>query len=244
MNIEQVNSVLNRAIVAIQADEIEAMSEAMAGSYSVPSPSQMGFGGAQQPKDVKPAKVSGAPKPKTEDDFRAEHERALEYLSKHATKLKGEKWWIPPHNMMINQAVRNVNLWTFNYRMDVSHEGGRRGGAVNGIVVAPKWSPVQLKKTLGRMLPSGTHVIDVELVKKLISVAKEQSGIQQDVGEKLDRLEREHGIKIPAVVRKRLMGDALKVAKRRMGASGRPPVKLHLFDGSKPQKTTQTIRYM
>jgi len=43
MNIEQVNSVLSRAIVAIQADEIESMSEAMAGSYRVPSPGKMGF---------------------------------------------------------------------------------------------------------------------------------------------------------------------------------------------------------
>jgi len=50
MDIERVNSVLSKAIVAFQAEEIDLMSEAMAGDYSVPSPGRVM--GTEQPQQL------------------------------------------------------------------------------------------------------------------------------------------------------------------------------------------------
>jgi len=63
MDIERINTTLNRAIAGLQGDEIEAMLEAMAHgvtSYDVPSPSG-GRGGYIPPS---PASMGFAPKPK------------------------------------------------------------------------------------------------------------------------------------------------------------------------------------
>jgi len=83
MNIERVNQVLNSAIVSLQESEIDGLVEkATVGSYSIPSPVQMGFG--YRPKSPK---AMGYKKPETKKvDLKTWTPKEQAYFAKMAVK--------------------------------------------------------------------------------------------------------------------------------------------------------------
>lgn len=165
-----------------------------------------------------------------EDDARwAEDRKGQEYLDKHLKK-PGKKggWWLPPHNLLINQALMGMNLWHFRYDISLREEG---------IVVRPMWTSIDSGSTIGGKNMSGFAQINPAIAANLVKLVKQQPTIESTVQKELDDAEHKFGMKIPPAFKSKILKDAVKVAGRRWGVNRlRTNKELIPYDGSKKRK--------
>lgn len=146
--------------------------------------------------------------------------RDLEALPKHG-------WWSPPNNYVVNGALMNLNGWIFTILPFHAGKTAYRpasGRFPEGIVIDPNWAPD------GKDGPwSG------KMAEAFAKYAKAQPNVQETVRRELADIERHFKVQIPDNVKAKLVGESLKVAKRRWGVDRLRRRKILVpFDGSKP----------
>ena len=138
---------------------------------------------------------------------------------------KGHGWWLPPHNLGVNEALMGVNLWRFTI-LPLFPKKKAYSEEHNGIVIHPIWTS----------LGNDTYDLTPELAKKMIAAARKQPTIQEDVRKELKWMETYFKIRIPESIKSSLLKEALKTASRRWSIDRlRVKDRLIPLDGSKPR---------
>jgi hypothetical protein len=153
--------------------------------------------------------------------------QATTVLNQELEVLSKNGWWSPPHNYVVNGAMMNLNGWVFTilpFRADKKAYRPAGDRFPEGIVIDPNWA------SDGKDGPwSG------KMAEAFAKYAKTQPSVPDTVRRELADIERHFKVQIPDSVKAKLVGDSLKVAKRRWGVDRlRRRNILVPFDGSKP----------
>jgi hypothetical protein len=161
-------------------------------------------------------------------DLDSAYAQATEVLNQNLEVLQnGKAWWSPPHNYVVNGAMMNLNGWVYTilpFRAAVTAYRGAKNGKPEGIVIDPNWaSDGKDGEWAGGMAEA------------FAKYAKAQPSIQDTVRGELASIERHFKIEIPSALKAAIIGDSLKVAKRRWGVDRLRRKRILMpFDGSKP----------
>jgi len=164
-----------------------------------------------------------------DSEEQSDYQSAMGVLNRDLKKLpKGNGWWDPPHNYVVNSAIMELNGWFFTI---LPFGAGRiayrpkSDTSPEGIVIDPKWSP--------RDNHNGPHT--AKMAEALVKGVKAAPSVQASVQQELKNIEQHFKIDIPASIQSKLVGESLKVAQRRWGVDGLRRRKILVpFDGSKP----------
>ncbi len=149
---------------------------------------------------------------------------AREYLNdKLELFKKGHCWWLPPHNLALNMALLNWNLWRFTILPLFPKKKAYRED-LKGIVIHPSWVP----------LKEDFKVLTLNLAERVVAAMQQEPTVQETVRKELDWIEREFSLQIPSTVRSQLEKETLVTARRRWGVDHlRLKNRLIPLDGSK-----------
>jgi hypothetical protein len=136
MNVEAVNSVLTRAIVGLQAGEIEIMAEAMIGDYEIPSPKGFAFGKGgsyKVPAPPKPrkqrAKKGGKLSAAKKKQIIGKIYRLLPPNNRDTLKDEGGYY---PKRATLKAGGRRVVYWGWNIEKMMGPKPGPKSGGPKG----------------------------------------------------------------------------------------------------------------
>jgi len=166
----------------------------------------------------------------SEDEQPDPEDEAVAWLNENATPVtqKGKTyWWFKPHNLMLNRALFAWNLWSFTStplfrRSTVVRD--RETQEPKGMLLRLSWRPAS---------NHDFRSMNLELARKIKSLAGQQKAIPQDVGKEIEAAS--EGIDIGKILG-RLLPQVEKIAIRRIGMKGEAPLELWPVDGGKPSK--------
>lgn len=158
-------------------------------------------------------------------DYENDEREAEKFVSENFESMKGGGWWIPNHNLLLNQTMMGTcNLWVFSM-LPLFPKKKAFNTKHNGIVIHPDWHPYDKR------------VFDMSLadVKKVYVAAKSSPTVQDTVRRELAWVESEFKIQIPEAIQSKLVKSAVTTAVRRWGADRlRTKDQVIPLDGSKP----------
>jgi hypothetical protein len=161
------------------------------------------------------------------DEQPDDYGQAFEFLNKNLEALPKHGWWSPPHNYVVNGALMAINGWVYTilpFRAGKTAYRPARDGKPEGIVIDPGWSPDDKDG------PWTGKVAEI-----FTRFAKTQPSVPDTVRQELADIERHFKVEIPASLKSTIIGESLKVAKRRWGVDRLRRKKILMpFDGSRP----------
>lgn len=163
--------------------------------------------------------------PSEAEDYEVDEREAEKFVSENFESMKGGGWWVPNHNLLLNQTMMGTcNLWVFSM-LPLFPRKKAYNPKHNGIVIHPSWHPYDKR------------VFDMSLgdVKKVYVAAKSSPTVQDTVRKELAWVESEFKIQIPEAIQAKLVKSAIPTAVRRWGADRlRTKDQVIPLDGSKP----------
>lgn len=160
-----------------------------------------------------------------EDPADADEKAASKFMDENFEQLD-RGWWIPPHNLHVNQTFLGVcNLWVFTI-LPMFPKKKAYSEKLKGIVIHPTWHPTQ----------DADFDLTENYAKRIYVAAKNSPTVQETVRKELAWIETEFQIRIPDSIQAKLVKDALPTAIRRRSANRlRTKDRLIPLDGSKPR---------
>ncbi len=157
------------------------------------------------------------------DDFGT----ATEFLNKNLEALPKHGWWQPPHNYVVNGSLMALNGWVFTilpFHAKLTAYRPAKDNSPEGIVIDPNWgSDDKDAPWSGKAAEIFTRYL------------KTRPSIPDTVRQELAAIERVFKIEIPSALQSTIIGDSIKVAKRRWGVDRLRRKKILMpFDGGRP----------
>lgn len=162
--------------------------------------------------------------PETDDDLDVAQAVFLENLE--TLPKTGRAWWLPPHNMVINQTLLGgYNLWRYTV-LPFFPKRNAYSEKLGGFIIHPSWVSINDKHY------DGTK----DFAEKVVAMMQKASTVQEATRAELDWIEREFSIRIPENIQGAVVKDALPTAKRRWSVDRlRIKDRLIPLDGSPPR---------